>query len=111
MPHFDNFSQTENLKKLTLHLLRPLQLPHRSASLVQDQLVHADEDAVLGPTAKVLDALHGAVVLARGRVQLDADPGAALKKEQSFTRMLTMSITIIITLWSSQKKSSHFETR
>lgn len=63
--------------KLGFHLLGPLQLAHRPAPLVQDELVHPDEDAVLRFTAKVLYALHGAVVLPGGRVQLDANPGAA----------------------------------
>jgi len=60
-------------------LLGGLVSSHRLAALVQHQLVGAHKHAVLGLALEILNALHAAVVLAGGRVQFNAYPGAGLE--------------------------------
>lgn len=54
--------------------------PHRLSSLVMDQLVGPDKQAVLGLARKVRVPLHRAVVLPCRRVQLNSDPNSTLKE-------------------------------
>lgn len=52
---------------------------HGLATFVQYQLVVAHKDAVLRLALEILYTLHGAVILARRRVQLNTNPSASLE--------------------------------
>lgn len=52
---------------------------HRFATLVQQKLVVAHKDSMLGFALEILYALYGAIVLSRRCVQFHTNPGAGLE--------------------------------